>query len=281
VATLTETVARLATADEHVRVVGGPPPAGDGWVLVADALASPLAFDAWFDRVRATVQNGRADVAGSYLASFLSSAIAAPLVRALATQQRGWHTAAGTTWVHLHDDGWIDQVATAAPVLVLPADTAADRADVEVVDDLETLVAIAIEHLVSVVDPLFVAVRARAPYGRRGMWGALADSIAAELTWSAQVNGHDVVDAWRRAQPILDALVAAAPTRVTRPTFERIDDAGHVAHLTIRGTCCLYFQSLPPDAPTDYCTSCPMGDADTRRARQQRWLRRHVTLDDG
>jgi hypothetical protein len=277
--TLAETAARLTAADEHLRLVVGPP-SGDGWVLVADALASPSIFDAWFERVRTTVQNGRTDVAGSYLASFVGSTIAAPLVRALVTQRRGWRAAAGSTWLHMHDEGWIDQVATAAPVLVLPADTAAHRADVEVVEDLDALVALAIEHLVGVVAPVFAAVRARAPYGLRGMWGALADSIAAELTWSAQVGGHDVVDAWRRAQPILDALVVAAPTRVTRPTFERIDAAGHVAHLTIRGTCCLYFQSLPPGAPADYCTSCPMGDVDTRRARRQQWLRRHLALDE-
>ena len=280
---------RVASSDDVLRMVAGRPD-GEGWVCLADADDAAI-FDGWFDRIRATIPNGRADVAGSYLASFLAGAIATPLVRALVEQDRAWRTTADTTWVHAHDDGWIDGVAIGATVLVLPADPAAGRDDVDVVAGVEELRTLAIEHLVSVVDPLFAEVRARAPYGLRGMWGALADSMASDLTWVAHVEGRDVVAAWQSVQPALECLAAAAPRPLTRPTFERIEVDGDVAHLSIRGTCCLYYQSQREGAPIDYCSSCPMGSQATQRLRRQDWLGREVAarrarvgttdLDDG
>ena len=148
------------------------------------------------------------------------------------------------------------------------------RPDTEIVASVDELTRITVGHLVTVVAPLFAEVRSRAPYGLRGMWGALADSIAADLTWSAHVDGRDVIDAWQRAQPVIHALAEAVAKSLTRPSFERVESDGHAAHLTIRGTCCLYYQSRPNDQPADYCSSCPMGDDTTRRLRQQNWLRR-------
>lgn len=275
--TLAETTLPLASSDDPFEIVAGPP-ADDRWVLLADALTTPAIFDGWFDQVRRTIPNGREDVAGSYLASFLTGTIGTPLARALVGQRRGWKMTPDTTWVRVHDDGWIDGVAMSADVMVLAGDPAAGRADAEIVASVDALTATAIEALVALVTPLFTDVRSRAPYGVRGMWGALADSMAADLTWIAHMEGRDVIDAWQRAQPLIDALIEAAPTSVTRPTFERVEVDGRIAHLAIRGTCCLYYQSRPDDEPVDYCSSCPMGDDATRRLRRQDWLRRQLAL---
>ena len=273
--TLAETMQGVRSSDDVVRMVAGVPD-GDSWVRLDDATAVPAIFDGWFERIRRTIPNGRADVTGAYLASFLAGAIATPLVRALVEHERAWRTTADAAWVHAHDDGWIDGVAILAPVVVLPGDRAAGRDDVEVVPGIAELTTIAVRHLVSLVGPLFAEVRARAPYGLRGMWGTLADSMASDLTWAAHVDGRDVVAAWRSVQPALHCLAAAAPRSLTRPTFERVEVDGAIAHLTVRGTCCLYYQSQHTDAPIDYCSSCPMGSEATRRARRQEWLRRNV-----
>jgi hypothetical protein len=274
--TLLETAGLLAAADDPFEFVAGPPVTA-GWVRMADAIAAPSIVEGWFEQVRGTIPNGRKDVAASYLASFVTGTIATPLVRALVDHQRAWRLTADTTWVHLHEDGWLDGIAVDAPVMVLAADRAVGRPDVEVVDSVEELRAIAVVHLASLVDPLFAAIRQRAPYGLRGMWGALADSFTSDLTWVAHVERRDVVDAWASAQPVLDELsVAIAPRALTKPTFERVELDGGAGHLTIRGTCCLFYQSQLDDEPADYCTSCPMGSDETRLLRRLAWLQRDL-----
>lgn len=276
--TLAETIVQLPSSDDSLEIIAGPP--GDpGWVLLADALASPALLDGWFDQVRRAIPSRRDDVTGSYLASFVTGSIATPLARAIVGQRRGWRLTPDATWVRVHDEGWTDGVAISAHVLVLADDPAAGRTDVEVVASIEALTTTAMEHLAALVTPLFAEVRARAPYGLRGMWGALADAMAADLTWCAHVDGRDVVDAWRLAQPLVDALARAAPMPLTRPTFEPVESDGHTAHLTIRGTCCLFYQSGAKDEPVDYCSSCPMGNEATRQHRQQQWLQRHLAAD--
>jgi hypothetical protein len=59
-----------------------------------------------------------------------------------------------------------------------------------------------------------------------------------------------------------------------------VELAGRTGHLTIRGTCCLYYQSQREDEPVEYCTSCPMGSDDTRLLRRLAWLRRDLAATE-
>jgi len=274
--TLADTVRTITVPDDHLTVLATAPPQDTpGWIKLSSVHSEPVANDL-FAATLANVPNGARDVAGSYLASFAADTITVPVARALRTCRRGIVVDADTTWIRQHRDGWFDGVALEADVLVLADDPMVGRAGTIAVDDRAQLTHLTVERLAAVLGPLFASVRARAPYGVRGMWGAVADSIAADATWRAHVECADVAQAWNDAQPVIHALAAVVP--VTRPTLARVDRAGHVAHLTIRGTCCLYYKSVdhPDGAPVEYCTSCPLGTDEERRRRQEEWLARDL-----
>ena len=132
-------------------------------------------------------------------------------------------------------------------------------------------------------DLLFLEVREDATgHADSPLWETLgvvqADNVVTvgnHWEYGGAVAAREVIADLRAAL----ALARAAPTSLTRPTFERVESDGHTAHLTIRGTCCLYYQSQLDDEPTDYCSSCPLGDDATRRLRQQHWLQRDLALE--
>jgi hypothetical protein len=299
---LAATLRAVVAADDVVSVVAGDPGNDGGWDHLATidvstpgsrtpgtgtpGTSTPGAMtviDRWFAATLANVPNGARDVAGSYLAGFAADVVTWPVGRALRRQRRGIVLDADLIWLHQHAEGWFDGVAIGGDVMVLPDDPAAGTPGTTTVADLTTLTRRTVGGLVAVLGPLFAAVRARAPYGLRGMWGAVADAIAADATWRAHVEGADVVRAWADAQPLLDALAADAPAGVTRPTFARVELDEHVAHLTIRGTCCLYYKSVEhrPAGDAEYCTSCPVGTAAQRQRRQTDWLARQRTTGAG
>lgn len=287
--TLEATIGEIVTSDDHRVLLVGDPGPDVGWVRLDDV--DDAVIDEWFAVTLAEIPNGARDVAGSYLASFVGDAITMPVARALDRCNRGILLQPDTTWVRQHAEGWFDGVALGSESLVLArgaafdeaaaANDAADQASVAADD--AAMRRLVVEHLREVLVPIFAAVRARSPYGLRGMWGAVADSVASDATWTAHVNGRDVVSAWQRAQTLLDALATAAPVAVTRPTLARVEADGHVAHLTIRGTCCLYYKSVDPDpaapaAGVEYCTSCPLGTDEVRLDRRRAWLQRDLAV---
>jgi len=114
------------------------------------------------------------------------------------------------------------------------------------------------------------AVRARAPFGLPGLWGAVADEITSITLWVGQLVGRPPGQLWIHAGRLVNALAPHAPVRMARarpfPVSHRLGGKWFRA----RGTCCLYYRSQRAQGPTEqrYCNSCPLRDDDSRH---QQW----------
>jgi hypothetical protein len=269
------TLARLDAADEHCRYVAGDPD-GPGWYPLDAVARDPGLVDAWYGRVLEGEAQGRRDVAGSYLASWLGGIVAETVVAALTSEHRAWPVDATLLAVHHHDDGWFDGIAVRASSLrVLPGDPDAGADHVEVVGGADALRALLADDLVAVVAPVFTAIRRRAPFGIRGMWGNLADGVVSSVAWRAWRAGDDVPAALDEAQALVDALAARAPARILPPRLERVDWSGGTAWFPVKTTCCLYYKTFhgtPDRGGEGYCTSCPFREDAWRRSYWASWL---------
>ena len=162
---LAGTGARLGHAAEHLGFGVGPPE-GEGWVALDELVTSGLV-----DRMAAELRSseGRADVAGSYLGSRLAGPLVGRTVGALALERRCPDPDPSNVAVHLHDDGWFDDLAFLEPrAAVLADDPAAGEPGTVAVSDPAALRAWWAPRLAGAVGPLLDAVRGRTPYGRRG-----------------------------------------------------------------------------------------------------------------
>jgi hypothetical protein len=269
------TLARLDALDVHCRYVAGDPDGG-GWYRLDRTLADDDLLDAWFAGVLVDHAGGHRDVAGSYLASWLAGTIAETAVAALITEGRAWPIAPSTLAIHRHDEGWFDGIAVrGARLRVLPTDRDAGAAGVEVVASPERLRAVLAEELTGVTTTIFTAVRRRAPFGLRGMWGNLVDGITAGALWRAHQAGIDQAVARTEALALVAALVHRAGRTIPTPRFERVDWSGGVALVPVKTTCCLYYKTFdgtPDRRGEGYCTSCPLRDGESRRALWSTWL---------
>lgn len=109
-----------------------------------------------------------------------------------------------------------------------------------------------------------------APFGRRGLWGIVADELASAALWAARAGGADTIGAWRLAETAIDVVAEEHHWLRARPRPFTITTAQGTTTFGVRGTCCLYYktQSQPPDPSGDgYCTTCPFRDDDSRRDR--------------
>lgn len=238
----------------------------------------------WYESLRDGPGGGHGDVAASYLAGWLGGIVAQPLVDALLTRRRAWPASSADLAVHRNDGGWFDGLAVGGSTLwvlgddvdaavVAGADAGGPAATL--VATFEQLTARVADDLVATVDPIFHMIRRLAPFGRRGMWGSLADSLTGRALTQALVAGHDGRAAWSTVSVLLDALGARVPGRWARPKLERFDWSGGTAQLTVRGTCCLYHklaENPDPCGDHDYCGDCPFRDPDDRRRRWAQWL---------
>jgi hypothetical protein len=125
------------------------------------------------------------------------------------------------------------------------------------------------------MSPLFAAARRAAPFGTRGMWGALADGLATGALQRARQTGRDGEAAWREVELLIDAIAARVPKLRVRPAVSEVEWSGGLARFAVRGTCCLYFKVAGDDAASvgeSYCANCPLRDDDDRRRRWAAWL---------
>ncbi|MFP5317797.1 MAG: hypothetical protein ACLGI2_05820 [Acidimicrobiia bacterium] len=240
-------------------------PSGDGWFgideLVDRGVVDGMAADL-------LTQEGRPDVAGSYLGSHLTGPVVARTVAAIVLDRRCPDPCPSNVAVHLHPDSWFDQLwfRTPAAAAVDGDPAGADRACV-VLADVALLRTWWAERLVACLVPLLDAVRARLPYGRRGLWGAVADQVAASALTVARQAGLPCRPAWEEAAGLLEALARHAPVAITWPSpFEVRSPRGREAVFPVRGTCCLYYLTVDgPDPCGDgYCITCPFTDPDHR-----------------
>jgi hypothetical protein len=266
---------RLAAADEQTRYVAGPP-AGDGWWLLAAALDRANGsnrLDGWFDAVRTGEARGHADVAGSYLASWLAGIVVEPAATALVTERRTWSFGLDQVWVHQHDDGWFDGLAVDGVLRVLRDDPEAGAPGTLTADGIDELRQVLAADIVAVATALFAEIRRLAPVGTGGMWGLLADGVAAAALYHARPG--DAVATWSEVCALLDELAAHVPALRVRPRLFRTEWSGGTEWSSVKGTCCLYYKTFDgrPDVYGDgYCTMCPLRDDRWRDRALRSWL---------
>lgn len=266
---LAETAGRVRALGRHLGFTVGMPE-GRGWFVV-----SSVVEDGLVDRLAADLVGsvGRADVAGSYLGSHLTTPLVSRTVAAVTLDRRCPDPTAAA--VHLHADGWFDDVAFLGPaVAVLADDPAAGELHTVVVPDIGHLRAWWATRTAAAVAPLLEAVRARLPFGRRGLWGSVADAVAGTALAVTRAADAGSRTRWDDAVALLDALGAVAPVSLVRPTPFMVEWSGGETCMAVRGTCCLYFRTVaqPDPAGDGYCTSCPLVDDDHRHRRWASWL---------
>ena len=161
------------------------------------------------------------------------------------------------------------------------AGAAGARPSVVVVDGVEGLRDAAVRSLLDVFGPLVPAVRARAPFGVRGMWGTLADHQAEVALRRAREQRRDQAVAWAAVESLLDALAAREPLLRARPRPHPVDGPARAALFATKGTCCLIYKAAGPgparaliDAAA--CTSCPLRSEADRHARLSAHLSRQA-----
>jgi hypothetical protein len=274
---LAETGARLAAVDEHLGFDVGEP-AGTSWIRLDQVVS-----EGWVDRYAEMLvaREGRPDVAGSYLGARLVGPLGLRTAGALCLDRRAPDPALDGVHVHRNAECGFDGVAFARPAMaVLPTDAAVGQGGspgAVVVDDFDALVDWWAERLVAAAAPLIESIRARLPFGRRCLWGGLADRVAFPPLALARRTGGDGAAAWEEATTLIDALARHAPIRFARPKPFLVDWAGGEAWFSIKGTCCLRYRTAPGPSGADpcganHCNSCPILDDAQHLARWQAHL---------
>lgn len=270
---LAETGMRIGEVAEHLGFGAGPLPSGRGWARLDDAMASGLV-----ERMAAGLvqSEGRRDVAGSYLGSRLAGPIVGRTVAGLLVDGRCPDPDPSNVAVHLHDDGWFDAVNFLGPrAAVLADDPAAGQPGTVVVPDPAALRDWWARVVTAAGGPLLEAVRQQLPYGRRGLWGSIADRVGGTALTVARASGRPGEAGWAAATELLDALAAYAPVPLTRPQPFPVSSAmGGDAMFSVKGTCCLYYLTVdsPDPCGEGYFTSCPFTDPDHRHRKLAAWL---------
>jgi hypothetical protein len=253
-----QTAARLAALDEWAGFSVRP---GVGWFPLD---AAEGFFDGWLELLIA--EHGGRNVAGSTLGSSLAGAVVGPTVGAILLDRRCPDPSMANLIARPGDTGEFEArgVRTLA-LAVLPDDPAAGHPDSVVLPDEDALDDWWASRAAATLTPLFEAVRTRAPFGLRNLWGLAIDDVTATALWLAELAGHDQQAAWARAQRLLDALSPYAPVRFTRSRPFPVAGRLH----QVRGTCCLYYRSKAEPGPPDEirCDTCPLRDDESRHAR--------------
>ena len=266
---LAGTGGRLAAIDEHLGFAVGQP-SGPAWVCLDQVLKGGL-VDRYAEELVA--REGRRDVAGSLLGARLVGPLGLRTAAAVCLDRRAPDPTLESVHVHHNTEGGVDGVAFARPAMaVLPTDPALEQGaspGTVVLGDVDALVDWWAERLVAAAAPLIEAIRARLPFGRRCLWGGLADRVAYPPLALARRTGGDGAAAWAEATTLIDALAHHAPVRFARPKpFVAGGPCGDV-WFSVKGTCCLrYRTALRPDpCGAGNCNSCPILDDAQRLIR--------------
>lgn len=224
----------------------------------------------------------RPDYAGAAVAATLVDALVSTALPVLLVERRLPDVSPANLSVLLHDaELWFTRVSLHEPgCWVLPDDDAAADRSASVVPSLEELHQRFAASLLEAVRPWFGAIRSRAPFGRRGMWGQLADDVCGTALWTARTVGCDPRAAWREANVILDHLADTVAELRVRPRLFPVRWSGGESLWQVKGTCCLWYTTSTDDADGGggtYCTTCPLRPDDERRDRLRDWLETSAT----
>lgn len=266
-----ETAARLDALNRFAGFDVEPAPGGD-WIRLADARHGER-LDGWLARL--VELHGRRNVAGSMLGMQIAEVVAGVTVAALTLDRRCPDPAIGNLAVRLHAEGYLARRAVTGPVVaVLPGDPAAADPHSVVVADEDALHDWWAARAVATLTPLLDAVRERAPFSLRNLWGSVSDEATGTAIWVGQLAGLAEDEAWRRARRLLDALARHAPIPFARSRPFPVAYPGGRRLFQVRGTCCLYYRSAAESRPPAeaYCSTCRLRDDDSR----ERLLRDHL-----
>lgn len=247
-------------------VLPGEP--SDRWVNVAEV--STTSYIASQLGERAEQFGGQRAVAAAYLAMRLSSAVVSPLVGIYLLERRVPIVDPTTARVRIDGDLEFDRLALGTTEFAaVDTDPATNHPDATTlgVGDLAELLAETLDRLLRTY---LDGVRALAPFGRRGLWGLVADSVGGSALAAARETGTDHHPMWLTAQDILDRLQATGAAVENRPRPMVVHWQGRSFPFNIRGTCCLRYRVDDPGAHHDpefgaYCHSCPLVDDNTLR----------------
>lgn len=259
-----DTVERVARLLPGPSVVHGAPTAGTRWLTIDELTGDDGVL---LDRLLARPVgpwSSRVDVAGSWLLLSATSVVARPLVAAFVTEGRVPDLAAANLALHLHEQGWFDELALRSPAMsVLPGDPAVGQPWVTVVGDVELLRQRLAGDLVAHLRPLVEALRPRTRRGARALWGMVADACAYAVINVTQTLHRPAI--WPAEAA---ALLAAAPALRVTPRALAVEHAG-AEHLFLRrASCCFAYRAVG----YDYCATCPL----LSEAEQERRL--HAAL---
>jgi len=268
---LADTFQRLRAFDELCRANIDVHRA-DGWLHLSDVPERGL--DELF---AAVIRPGprRRDYAGATVAATLVDALVSTALPPLLLERRLPDVSPANVSVLLHEtEWWFTQVSLHEPLCwVLPSDDAAADSSVCVVAEVAVLHRRLAVTLADAVTPWFDAIRARAPFGRRGMWGQLADDLCGSALWTARASGLDPNAAWREANAILDHVGEAFAELRVRPRRFPVRWSGGESLWQVKGTCCLWYTTADDHSDDDaFCTSCPLRPDDVRHERLRDWL---------
>ena len=247
---------------------------GPGWLALSEVLRGDALAVLFADR--AEDAGGARDYLGASVAAALSGAVIAAGWVPMLLDARLPDLSPSNLAVHRAEGGgWFDRIALRNDdCLVVAGDPAAGQSGARAVSALDDLHRQFAAFLVAALEPWFVAVRRRAPYGRYGMWGQVADDLCGTALRAARRADLDGEAAWDEAQAVLDLVAAQVPELRARPRLFPVTWRSGEVLFSVKGTCCLWYrtQEAPDPGGEGYCGSCPLRDDECRRARLTRWL---------
>ncbi len=274
---LAETFTRLRAFDELCRAEVGTP-GGKGWLHFTDLPERGL--DELF---AAATRPGprRPHYVGASVAATLVDALVSTALPALLIERRLPDVSPANVSGRLHhSELWFTRVVLHEPRChVLAADAAAQDPSVMLVPSPGHLHRIFAGMLVEAATSWFGAIRARTPFGRRGMWGQLADDLCSTALWTARAAGLDQRRCWDEAQSIVELVAADVPDLRVRPRLFPVRWSGGQCLWQVKGTCCLWYTTFdePHTDGDGYCTTCPLRTDDVRHQRLREWLENQAT----
>lgn len=266
---LAETLRRLDAHDVARTIVGRP--REERWLgLVALLESGP-------DEALQHVRSGQPTpdcVGGAAVAAVLVEALVGTARPPLLVERPLPDVARANLSVRWHEaKPWIARVAVHRPRgHVLAA--GAGHPDAVAVPTVRDLHGQLVSVVVDAVTPWFGAIRARAPFDRRGMWRQVADAVCSTALRTARAVALDHQPAWDEGQAIVDLVAESVPELRARPRLVPVRWRGGDALWHVKGTCCLRYTAFddPDPCGEGYCVTCPLRPGDVRLERLRRWL---------
>lgn len=252
--------------------VGRPEPAA-GWVHgddLHDASAGP--FNALLRNIgeRAKTDDKRTIAASFSLRYGWASAIAiAPYLRYRCVPD----IALSNVSLKFKESTFFERTAIHEPRGVMVAgDPRAAHPSIAVVANDHALLRALRHALVEQATPVVEALYDWSGFARRGSWGMITSSWAAQFTGLCE-NRQDHRTVW----PEIEALFAGEDIVFEmRPLMHAVTFRDHTHLYQQRASCCRYY--LLPQG--DLCASCPLVTHEERLARNQEWMRKQIERVD-